>query len=264
MTKIKFLLVQCMIRTPSMICSGIRIVPSLIQLSKKRWVQGPRSVSLGVLIFAMLFSTSAVYGQQQELAESGLKPQHFLTMLRNREFLDDLEAIPSQREAIQKLYGDLKTEFKNNATNSQLSPTERSNYIELGVTRGLEKVWSEILLPHQRKRFVQLIHQKELQRYAGNLAKYMSEKADTYLDLTADQKRKLEEIQKANEELLKKEAEAFRIRVAEIIAKGKKDAIDVLDDEQKSLISKRIGDRVYNLKEGSEAVTILNQILREK
>jgi Spy/CpxP family protein refolding chaperone len=162
--------------------------------------------------------------------------------LHDPSVMKDLELVDEQKSKI----ADLRSDYNKRRTEMW---KERSKVANKNDKEGLKKIqkklsdlqveqndaFSEVLLPHQLDRIKQVARQIQLQRLGGASVAFQYGQLAKELDITAEQKKKLAEIQK-------KMNEDIAAKSKEIRAAAKKQAMEQLTAEQKTKFEELTGE----------------------
>lgn len=170
-------------------------------------------------------------------------------------FLDDLEVVQQQRTEIRKIYRSMM-QLRSEAMRKPSFSREISEDL---MKKALVQIWNEVLIPDQRERFVQLVHQAELsQKSYGSWADFVSRRQEM-LDLTEAQIRSLEKISKDREKELLEEVRRFSIRVDEILRADRDQAKAVLTPIQQEKLVNLLGSPKFGKQIGDAAMNIMGK-----
>jgi hypothetical protein len=190
----------------------------------------------------------------------GLRVEALYVRIRSEEYLDDLEAVESQRRRIKEIV----QRTKDASLEIPVETPGRRERIRGYVTKSFHEIFDEVLLPPQQTRFVQLMHQTQLANHGGSVVSYFAQKdVGPLIGISAKQKKSLEKIHQRKLEELQKTSEEFRVKIATIIAEERRLALDELDDDQRKKAVNLIGDRFYVQPIGNEARFYLDRAIRK-
>lgn len=222
-----------------------------------------RKLMLVAILFAITFLTRCGYTQAQDLPKiNNLRSQQLMAKFGSSIVLNDLELVLSQRTRINEVFDELKEELlaiRKSKSGSRIKAIEACNAISF------KKVFDEVLLPHQRVRFIQLVHQGEVRRLGGGLSKYIVQPGiRSQIGITNEQVNAIDAVQSKHVQEMEAAADEFRKRIAAILAEEEKEAMLLLGEEKAKKVADLIGERNVMVKSGSEAVFYLDQVFREK
>ena len=213
-----------------------------------------------LVAFVLLFTTVDDLRAQGLPDINGMKTQAIYTRIKSEAFLDDLEAVESQRRRIEEI----NEQVWEDCRAIPQSKTKPKQILAL-LDKAIGEIFFDVFLRHQQIRFVQLVHQDELRRFGGSLSNYLVQpKVSKLIGIKEEKTKKLESLHTTKVEEIKKAAEQFRKRVAAILEDENKATLAILDNKQKKQITELIGEKNVTVVEGAEARIVLDQVIQER
>ena len=171
-------------------------------------------------VFALIVLVTSVCFVQENQEFDNLQMQKILRILSNKDVLGDIEPTSEQRSETRKILATRQAEMKKIGEMNRLKEVSGDLLVEMVKKVDEEcfnKIFNEVLLPHQRDRILQLKCRQDLNSVSGSFSLYVSKKIDKELGVTETQKVKLSDIREEKLKLLREEARIFRDKINEIV-----------------------------------------------
>jgi len=155
----------------------------------------------------------------------------------------ELDIVPDQREAIQKLRTESQAKIRTLYDLSIADPQERMKKYNEGakaLAEETDKKVAEILLPHQLKRLQQIALQMQFQQGAYGTNPLTGERLATELNITDEQKARLQEAQKKALQEMQEKTQAFYKQLQE---ETREKILSVLTPEQRRKLDELTGEK---------------------
>lgn len=184
-------------------------------------------------------------------------------LLRNNDLLDDAAVLPHQRAEFRAIYRAAALERQE----LMQQPGFTTNQFEALDKRTLRKIWFDVLLDAQRKRFVQLLNQRKLAKTSGSYAGFMFNDGRELLqkaeaELTEGQVDELRKVSEKTLEQLKKESRKYLQAVADTLTEEKTRVNELLDESQRPIFEDLFGEQVFGAEDGERiATSVLNRFV---
>lgn len=154
----------------------------------------------------------------------------------------ELEIVPDQKEALNKLRNDTMAKMRNLYDMSIADPQERmKKYTEASQALGAEteKKVQEILLPHQIRRIKQIALQMQMQSVGYGGGGLQGQLADD-LKITDAQKTQLQDKQKEVQKEMQEKTQAFYKQLQD---ESREKLLSVLTPEQREKLKELLGEK---------------------
>jgi len=192
---------------------------------------------------------------------------NILRILSDKQVVGDIEPTKDQRAETKEILDARQKELKrigDLAKEMTLPHEQIIEKVKQSDKECFEKIFYDVLLPHQRDRVLQLVARQELNSVSGSFSIYLSRKVGEELGVTKVQKEKLSEIRKEKLKLLYEEARVFRDKINKIVADEKDECLDVMTAKQKESLDKILGDKYSGKGFNFWAASIVRNFMMEQ
>lgn len=216
-----------------------------------------RKVSMRYAVFmliAIVFCSVATGQDEEGLRISRYETQRIRDVFQKPIMLDEFELVEDQRKEIKaafNVFHDAVREMRD------LKGKQRMGFFADAEDRLAEKILNEILLPHQRNRFAQVLNQQRIVDRAGSYAEFVVQDLSEELELTNDQIEALKKERAKNKKVMFNAVRKLQKQMEMQLAKEREFTLQQLTAKQREALERRIGDKFVGRGIGS----VLNDVV---